>query len=192
MSETKATAVPALVIKCGSIDAYSIDLTHEFTARFTFIVDDHPHDDNRDCNEGRTTSYGRGCSDKMDDLQDFVFHCYLKPDGTHLGDGPQFAFSSRASMLEIERAARATVRLQRGLNKLNESRGYPADMGDWFGRCAEVLGIKLFLELRDSQDRRQGNYPYRSFNTVGDVVNRVRCMVSDIKTATAERELANV
>lgn len=168
--------IPAFTIKMERT-GYGGD-GYEFRARFTFVD---PSIHKGECREGQLSSWSCGAAAKFVELEHFVFHSYLYDTGSHYGDGGQFEFTLRANTHEIAAAHRVSVRLDKGMEKLLEERGYPADLAEHFGRVCEVLGVKLILEYNETDRKIRTGYTYRSFDTVGSAVGRVRDMVNEIK-----------
>ena len=74
---------------------------------------------------------------------------------------------------EAERMALNLKRIQAGLNKISEDRGYPRSFGEYCGRVAEVLKCKGMAHQREPEYRRDWSSEWE-WTSIGDGVNRIQ------------------
>jgi hypothetical protein len=97
----------------------------------------------------------------------------LRPEGAVYGFG--VAFKDRYRPIELNDAARMVktlTRVQKGLEKLSDARGYVKTYGEYLGRLAEVLGCKGIALQREAEYARQTGNDYE-WCSIGEGVNRV-------------------
>ena len=165
---TPATVIPAFTFSIREDGTFSGD--KELVCRFTFI--DTTRRINSDCYEGDTTPWGYDAADKYKDLKDLEFHPYIDKDsGRPFGSGPCWELH-RMDIADVQRVAKIATKIEKGLDKLGQSRGQVVDCVDWFGRICEVLGIGLILHYEQGNRDRSG-YTYRSMN-LGDGLSLMR------------------
>lgn len=165
---TKNTTIPAFTFSIRDNGSYSGG--KELICRFAFI--DTTKRTGSDCYEGDITPWGYDAAEKYKDLKDLEFHQYIdKDNGRPFGSGPCWQIY-RMDISDVQRIAKVANKIERGLEKIRESRGYVVDCVDWFGRMCEVLGINLILQY-DPERSEQRGYTYRSMN-LGDGLSVLR------------------
>jgi len=165
--------------RCAYSDGY------EFSAKVCFVDTTAKKDD---CHLGELTGFGLsfGVPEKWRDLENFRFHVWIKDDGSAYGCGPSWEAGSYVKLEEVQRMAKASTRIERGLAKIRTERGYTGDTADWFGRVAEVIGCNLFLDPFPRTRPSRSGYRYRVYESLGDAINHVRQRLVELKEAHAE------
>lgn len=172
-------AMSLRLARCPYSDGY------EFEAKACFVDTSGRKDD---CHLGELTGFGFsfGAPENWRQLENFRFHVWVNSDATAYGSGPSWEPGSYVKFEEIARMAKASTRIERALDRITKERGYTADTAEWFGRVAEVIGCNLFLEPHDRDRPSRTGYRYRTYESVGEAVNHVRWMLSELKRKNSE------
>jgi len=85
----------------------------------------------------------------------------------------------------VKRMARTLAKIETGLQKLSESRGYARSFGDYCGRVAEILKCKGAFDRNSRETESVSGQTYRRMS-VGDAVNAI-----DHRIYTWQREAIN-
>jgi hypothetical protein len=175
--------IPAMyfdIARCAYSDGY------EFSAKVCFIETAAVSND--DCHLGKLTGFALsfGLPDKWRELENFQFHAWINDDGSAYGCGPSWEAGSYVKLDEVARMAKASARIERGLERIRQARGYTGDTADWFGRVAEVIGCNLFLDPFPATKPSRSGYRYRVYESLGDAINHVRCRLEEIKRLHAD------
>jgi hypothetical protein len=77
---------------------------------------------------------------------------------------------------KVRRMAKTLEKLQKGLGKITETRGYARSYGEYLGRVAEVFGCSGVVIERTQRTQRYGAQRW-DWVSVGDGVNRVNHLI---------------
>jgi hypothetical protein len=83
---------------------------------------------------------------------------------------PEYRDHYKGDLRSLKRMVKTLEKIERGMNKLTETRGYQRSYGEYLGRVAEVLGCKGFAFKRSDKHAARSGYQWR-WTTIGDGVN---------------------
>ena len=78
---------------------------------------------------------------------------------------------------QARRMVKTLEKIERGLAKMTETRGYVRSWGEYCGRLAEIFGCKGIVIQKSAEAERRSGYRW-DVQTVGDGVNRINGLVT--------------